>query len=316
MSGFNVLLIDGMNMVHRAQHGGKDLTTILPGGTEAVPIGAVYQFIRSACILHDEHGGPKVPLIVCWEGDRDGAGSWRRDLYPEYKAGRQRSGDIDVQVDVLQDLLTVCGWSQAWSPTHEADDTLATMARLLEARGRRVAIVTGDHDLHQCVTDQVHVVDPNGHRHDLTNNTWKIRDVRHRWTVPPSGVVDVKALMGDTSDHVPGAKGIGKMWAYGLIRTYGSLDALLAHVVDHDEVVATMADGTTKKSKTKGRSMRLEADRIRMFRRIVTTVDTAPLEFAGRAYDADAVVSRFRALRFASLLAPSILKTIGQIANC
>jgi len=314
---YSAILVDGRNLLHRAAHGGKDLTTKVDG--KEIPIGAVYQFIRSATLLYDEYAAPRCGVIVAWEGDRDG--SWRREAYPSYKL-REPNEDINAQETILRALLTTCGWSQGWSPRSEADDTLATAAEFMERRGAKVAIVTGDHDLHQCVTENVHIVDPNGHRYDLTNNTWKLRDVLHQWEgVTPDRIVDVKALMGDTSDGIPGASGIGKMWAFGLMRSYNDLDTILDFAEENDEIVATMADGSEKKSKITKRSqgkvgtLREEREQILLYRRLVTTVTDADIRFARRCYDADGVIQAFRKLKFSSLLAPSTLRTIAKMAG-
>lgn len=301
---YRALLFDGMNALFRAAYVTKPLTVDVAGHGH-IPIGGVYGFLR--LVLHevDRRGADGCAVVVCWEGDRDGQ-SWRRDLFPAYKANRdperhrkdEKESDIHRQEGILRGVLSELGWSQAWSPGFEADDTLATLAARLEARGP-VGIVTGDRDLHQCATARVHALD---------REVWTPAEVKKKWGVDPVRIPEVKALAGDKSDGIPGVMGIGEKWAREFASAFPSLEALFEFARERynpeapvnwpPHAVRKLVDG--------------EQDAL-LFRRLATVQRDAPLEFAPRTRaPAREVFERFR---FASLMAPSTLKIAETIAG-
>lgn len=307
---YNVLLIDGANALHRAVHVGKGLS--LPDGT---PIGGVFQFLRMLFSRVEEHAAPGCLVVVCWEG----TSSARRGLWGGYKAGRTVHGptsDYGAQEASLKTVLAQLGVCQGWSLTWEADDVIATLAARLGGRGP-IATVTGDHDLHQIVVDGVHVIDPNAKPADLADGTaWRVRDVRRRWGVEPLRIPEVKALAGDTSDGIPGATGVGEKTAVQVLR-FLDLEGLLAAAqttAPGDALTLADASGTaTQLSPRKCETLRVEADRIRVFLDLCTVRRDVEVKFLPRHRDDAADL--FRRFRFASLLAPSTLATVARVVS-
>jgi DNA polymerase-1 len=301
---YRVLIFDGRNALHRAAHVAKPLTTTIDG--VETPIGGVYQFLRIVLSEVEKHGDDAgCAVFVAWEGDNDGR-SWRRDLFPEYKSGRdpnRHAGDMGRQEKLLRALLTDLGWSQVWSPSFEADDTIATLAAHFERHAVHrcpVGIVTGDRDLHQCVTTQVHVLDG--------KKLWTRSDVREKWGVHPSRIPDIKALAGDKSDGFGGVAGIGEKWAREMIAGTESLDALFS-------LARTSPAECSRKGWTASLTAKLLAGEQDAYlcRQLATCRTDAPLEFAARASTPAREV--FERLRFSSLLAPSTLRTADALAG-
>lgn len=298
---YKALLFDGRNALFRAAYVAPTLLATVPGLGKNILIGGVFQFIR--IVLHevDKRGAPGCAVVIAWEGDDDGK-SWRRDLFPGYKANRdpdrhRATGDGHVESDlhrqegILRGVLAELGWSQAWSPGAEADDTLATLAARLEARGT-VGIVSGDRDLHQCVTTRVHTLD---------REVWTPTEVRKKWGVVPTRIPEVKAIAGDKSDGIPGVKGVGEKGAAEIVARWGSLEEAFESIRAMD---------AWDRAATLRKFLAQEQDAL-LFRRITTVQRDAPLEFAPRGRVPPREV--FGRFKFASLMAPSTLKIAESI---
>ena len=215
---YDYILIDGQHLVHRAAHAYGDLSFVDTNGNE-VHTGIIYGFLRLVAQTWKNYADPNTQVVVCWEGGY----KHRTALYPPYKANRREQPDEEKQeyLDVmfsqqraLQKILRVAGWSQARASGYEADDVLATLA--YQHGDSNVALYTGDQDLHQCVTDKVHVVSavPGGGKSD---KIWKIADVVEKWGLEPERVPEAKALAGDSGDNIPGCPGCGLGWAKKLL---------------------------------------------------------------------------------------------------
>lgn len=301
---FDVLLIDGANLAHRAAHAGKSLTTEINGAE--VQIGAVYQFLRTLVSAWETHSAPDgCPIIVAWEGGPD---LERARLFPDYKKDRNHQGEVYDQIDLLQkEVLPLTGVMQAMCTGWEADDVLASVAiSMFEMSGdtSRIGILSGDHDMHQIVTDKIHVINPSN-RPDLDDGiTWRPRDVRRRWLVEPHLIPDVKALSGDSSDGIPGVRGIGEKWGKDLVAKYGSLEAVLEAVNAPSDI-----------PKGKQTAIRRDADNARLFKRICTINRDVDVQFLPRRTDFGELWKKFRELRFASLLIPSVMSKFEEISH-
>jgi DNA polymerase-1 len=160
-----------------------------------------------------------------------GGGTFRNEMYAEYKATRQETPeDLRSQLPLMTALVEAFDIPVLRVPGVEADDVIGTLARRAEDAGMDAVIVSGDKDLLQLVSERVCVYDPS--KGDA--GIWYTpAEVRERFGVEPERVIDVLALMGDASDNVPGIRGIGEKTATKLLETYGSLDDLYRHV---DEV--------------------------------------------------------------------------------
>ena len=161
-----------------------------------------------------------------WALAWDGPGrTFRHELYPEYKAHRPpMPEDLSAQLSPIEDLAQAIGLPVVEKEGMEADDVMATLARLGAERGDEVILVTGDKDMLQVVGEHVTVLAPAGKGEDYVRmDPGRVAD---KWGVGPGGIRDVLALMGDSSDNIPGVAGIGEKTAVELMKTFGSLEVL------------------------------------------------------------------------------------------
>jgi DNA polymerase-1 len=190
------------------------------------PTNAVYGFARILLkILREQQ---PTHIVMAFDA---GGGTFRDEMYAEYKATRQETPeDLRSQLPLMTALVEAFDIPVLRVPGVEADDVIGTLARRAEDAGMDAVIVSGDKDLLQLVSERVCVYDPS--KGDA--GIWYTpAEVRERFGVEPERVIDVLALMGDASDNVPGIRGIGEKTATKLLETYGSLDDLYRHV---DEV--------------------------------------------------------------------------------
>ena len=189
-----------------------------------MPTGCVRMFCDMLWkLLEDTKAGDKPShLAVIFDAGRK---SFRNDIYSEYKANRDEPpDDLVPQFPLVRDATRAFGVACVEKAGFEADDLIATYARLAREAGVKVTIVSSDKDLMQLVRDgEVELLDTMKNKHIAT------AEVIERFGVPPDKVVEVQALAGDSSDNVPGVPGIGVKTAAELIGAYGDLETLLAH---------------------------------------------------------------------------------------
>ena len=210
-----LFLIDGSSQMYRAYHAfrGRGLSN-----QEGHTTHAVYVFVTMLRKLMNDHH----PEYIAASFDLAGR-TFRDDLVTDYKANRvEMPDDLAEQISWVHEACEALGVPIITAPGYEADDVIGTIAKRASDTGFDVAIVSIDKDFFQLVHDGVRVYDPreDGAWFDETA-------VREKFGVQPSRVVDVLALVGDTSDNVAGVPGVGKKGAVDLITTFGSLDALL-----------------------------------------------------------------------------------------
>ncbi len=206
-----LIVIDGANAIYRAFFAIPNLRA--PDGT---PTNAAYGFVTMlAKVLREEQ-----PTHVAIANDPKG-GNFRHEIYPEYKAGRDKQPeDLTLQFPIVAELCEAFGVKMLEVPNFEADDVIATLVAQAP-EGAEVGIVSTDKDLMQLVRPGVELLDSmKGKRVDS-------EAVVARFGVPPELLLDVRALVGDPSDNIPGVKGIGEKGAAKLILEYGTLDRLL-----------------------------------------------------------------------------------------
>ncbi len=208
-----LLLVDGSGFIFRAYHALPPLTR--PG--DGTPVGAVYGFCTMLHRLMSEH--PGAPMIVVFDVSRK---SFRTDLYPEYKAHRPPAPeDLVPQFPIIREAVRAFGLPAVELENYEADDLIASYTRAALDAGMEVDIVSSDKDLMQLIRPGVKLLDP------LKNKEIGLSDVAEKFGVTPDKVGDVLALMGDSSDNVPGAPGIGPKTAAELITLFGDLEGVL-----------------------------------------------------------------------------------------
>jgi len=209
-----LFLIDGSSQMYRAYHAIRGLT-----GPDGKSTNAVYGFVTMLRKLIADHS----PEYVAASFDLPGR-TFRDDIAADYKANRApMPGDLAEQVPLVREACEAFGVPVLTSERFEADDVIGTLAMAAHKTGFDVAIVTGDKDFFQLVTDGIRVYNPRD------EGTWyDAAGVLEKFGVRPDQVVDVLALMGDSIDNIKGVPGIGEKGARELIATHGSLDAVLA----------------------------------------------------------------------------------------
>lgn len=212
-----VILIDGSGYIFRAYYAvgyGNKTTLTNPEGT---PIGAVLGFTNMLFKLLETHKGACIAVIF-----DAGRYNFRNEIYQDYKANRDETPeDLIPQFPLVREATEAFNVSAIEMEGYEADDLIATYARLAQADGKQVTIVSSDKDLMQLVDDGIQLWDP------MKQISIGPDQVFEKFGVTPDKVVDIQALAGDSSDNVPGVPGIGVKTAAQLINEYGSLETLL-----------------------------------------------------------------------------------------
>ncbi len=222
-----LFLVDGYAIIYRAFFAliSRPLTTSRGENTSAA--WGVAHFLQR--LLSKHH-----PEYLGWV--HDSGLSFRHEEYPEYKATREKlsdelQADFDRGVDRIEQLLAAYHIPVLRVEGYEADDVIGTLARKGKEAGLNVVIVSGDKDFHQLVEPGVWLLNPGRGGPAAVDEQWVGRENEaERLGVPPERVTDYLALVGDSSDNVPGVKGIGGKTAVSLIEQYGSLETILAHV--------------------------------------------------------------------------------------
>lgn len=226
-----LLLIDGNSLINRAFYGlyGRQNLTA-PDGT---PTGALFAFSNMLQkLLVDE-----TPTHVVAAFDRREP-TFRHTQYPAYKATRKPMPDeLAVQLPLLRALLMAWGICCLDSPGYEADDLIGTLAAL-GALQMPVTVVSGDKDIFQLATERVTVLQPVTRGGRTETERYDPAAIRARYQIEPRQIIDLKALMGDPSDNIPGVRGIGEKGAIELISRYGSLDGVYAALSEIRPVLA------------------------------------------------------------------------------
>ena len=216
--GDHLYLIDGSGYLFRAYHALPPLTR----KSDGLPTGAVSGYCNMLWKLLEDMKGPDEPTHVAVIFDA-GAVTFRNRIYPQYKANRpEPPEDLIPQFPLVRDATRAFNVACVELADYEADDLIATYARLAREKGARTTIVSSDKDLMQLVEDGwITLLDT------MKNRRLGSAEVMEKFGVPPSKVVEVQALAGDSTDNVPGVRGIGIKTAAELINQYGDLETLL-----------------------------------------------------------------------------------------
>lgn len=206
-------LLDGSGYIYRAFYGIRDLATA--GG---MPTNAVFGFTKMLLSLLQENAPEYLAVVF----DRPREETFRRNIYPQYKANRDAiPEDLIPQLPYIKRVLEALNIPALEAFGFEADDVIATLARRYAAEGIEVTVVTGDKDLMQIVGEGISLLDT------MKDKRSGPREVIERFGVPPERVADVLGLAGDTSDNIPGVPGIGEKTAADLVQRFGSLEGVL-----------------------------------------------------------------------------------------
>lgn len=219
-----LVLIDGHSILNRAFYGVPDLTN-----AAGLHTNAIYGFLNILFKILDEES-PDY-LTVAFDVK---APTFRHEMFNEYKGTRKpMPEELREQVPVMKEVLQAMGIRIIEQAGYEADDLLGTIAKRAEAEGIDVSLVSGDRDLLQIATDRIRIRIPKtkGGRTEIEN--YYAADVEAKYQVNPVQFIDLKALMGDTADNIPGVPKVGEKTATDLMVQFGSLDGIYEHI---DEV--------------------------------------------------------------------------------
>nr|MCR5507050.1 DNA polymerase I [Lachnospiraceae bacterium] len=216
-----LVLIDGNSIINRAFYGVPMLTN-----SEGLHTNAIYGFLNIMFrILEEEAPGY---LAIAFDLK---APTFRHKMYEAYKGTRKPMPDeLREQVPILKDLLTKMDICIVQKEGFEADDILGTLARTAEAEGFEVALVSGDRDLLQIATDHIKIRMPRTKGGKTEVEDFYARDVVEKYQLEPLQIIELKALMGDSSDNIPGVPKIGEKTATELLVQYHDIDNLKEHI--------------------------------------------------------------------------------------
>jgi DNA polymerase-1 len=282
--GDHLYLVDGSGYLFRAYHALPPLTR----KSDGLPVGAVSGYCNMLWKLLEDMKGPEQPthLAVIFDA---GEKTFRNAIYKEYKANRPPPPeDLIPQFPLVRDATRAFGVSCVELAGYEADDLIATYARLAREAGARCTIISSDKDLMQLVVDgKVEMLDT------MKNRRLASPEVLEKFGVTPDKVVHVQALAGDSIDNVPGVRGIGVKTAAELINQYGDLETLLKRA------------GEIKQNKRR-ESLIENAESARLSFKLVTLDINVPFkekpdEFAVHEPDCKELIAFLKAMEFTSI---------------
>lgn len=295
MKGKTLFLVDGSAIFYRAYFAFIRNPLISSKGENT---SATFGFINSLLkIIRDE-----TPDYIAVIFDTK-APTFRHQMYPDYKSTRAKMPEeLVLQLPRIKQATDVLNLPTLELEGYEADDIIGTLAKEAEKRGMEVWIVSGDKDMFQLVSDRVKIYNPQ--KGSLPPEKLDRRGVEEKFGVPPEKVVDTLALMGDSSDNVPGITGIGPKTAKALLNEFGSLDDILS---------------SPEKIKAKGTRKKImeNADKAGLSRKLVTIDTSVPIEFSLEKLrrgevNFDTAKAFFLELEFTSLL-EELAKQAGKL---
>ncbi|CAI1944424.1 DNA polymerase I [Serratia marcescens] len=217
-----LILVDGSSYLYRAYHAFPPLTN-----SAGEPTGAMYGVLNMLRSLLLQYQPSHVAVVFDAKGK-----TFRDDLFAEYKSHRPpMPDDLRAQIEPLHNMVKAMGLPLLVTPGVEADDVIGTLALEAEKAGHAVLISTGDKDMAQLVTPNVTLINT------MNNTILGPQEVCDKYGIPPELIIDFLALMGDSSDNIPGVPGVGEKTAQALLQGIGGLDALYGNL----ESIATLS---------------------------------------------------------------------------
>ncbi|MCR5155772.1 MAG: DNA polymerase I, partial [Butyrivibrio sp.] len=216
-----LVLIDGHSIINRAFYGVPDLTN-----ASGLHTGAIYGFLNIFFKLIDEEKPDYV--VVAFD---EHAKTFRHQIFDQYKGTRKPMPDeLRQQVPVLRDVLSAMNVVTCSKEGLEADDILGTLAKKSASEGMKVILVSGDRDLLQISDESITIRIPRTKQGKTTYDDFDPARVKEDFGVSPAGFIELKALMGDTADNIPGVPKVGEKTARTLMETYGSIEGIYEHI--------------------------------------------------------------------------------------
>lgn len=216
-----ILLVDGHSILNRAFYGLPDLTN-----SKGEHTNAVLGFINIILKIIDEE--KPTHLAVAFDVHEK---TFRHKMFEEYKGTRKgMPEELRSQVPIMKDVLKAMNVTVIECPGYEADDIIGTLSRKGEEAGMEVSVLSGDRDLLQLATDKVLIKIPKTKGGQTTVENYHTEDVKALYGVTPTEFIDMKGLMGDSSDNIPGVPGIGEKTASKIISTYHTIESAYEHI--------------------------------------------------------------------------------------
>ena len=272
------VLVDGSSYLYRAFHALPPLTN-----SRGEPTGAVYGVANMLRKLLEDYTPEQVAVVFDAKGK-----TFRDELFAEYKAHRPPMPDeLRAQIEPLHALVRAMGLPLLQVPGVEADDVIGTLARQAAAEGRHTLISTGDKDMAQLVDAHVTLINT------MSNTLLDPAGVVEKFGVPPERIIDYLALVGDTSDNIPGVPKVGPKTAAKWLNEYGSLDAIIEHA---DEIKGKV-----------GESLRASLETLDLSRQLATIrcdveLEHSPASLRRQEPDLETLRDWYRKLEFNSWL--------------
>ncbi len=215
------LLVDGFNMAFRAFYGMPELTR-----ADGFPTGALHGWVKTMWRLQDQEKPDAMLVFFDLGGSQD-----RLALHPDYKAQRKETPEpLEKQIPVIKELTRAMGLVGVELDGVESDDLVASQARALANAGHDVLIVSADKDFAQCVDERIKLLLPPPTANPKLG--WRVLDqagVVEKFGVPPATIAEYLALIGDTSDNIPGINGVGPKTAVKWFAEFKTLEGIIAH---------------------------------------------------------------------------------------
>ncbi|WP_166242254.1 DNA polymerase I [Paenibacillus turpanensis] len=277
-----LIILDGNSIASRAFYATPPLTN--KAGT---PTNAVFGFTNMLLRLIREE--QPTHFLVAFDA---GKITFRHEGYTEYKGGRAKTPpELSIQFPLIKELLDAFSIQRFELEGYEADDIIGTLTKAADEQGQEVLVVTGDKDMLQLASDKVSIALTRKGISEVER--YDPKEIQEKYGLTPQQIIDLKGLMGDSSDNIPGIPGVGEKTALKLLAEYGSVEAVLEN-----------ADALTGKMKEKVRdnaeSARMSKKLATIFREVPMELDWEQLKYEG--YEGSALKSMFQQLEFKSLL--------------
>ena len=216
-----ILLIDGHSILNRAFYGLPELTN-----AEGLHTNAIYGFLNILFRIVEEEKPDYLTVAFDLH-----APTFRHEMYADYKGARKgMPQELREQVPVMKDVLTAMGITIVSKEGYEADDLLGTLAKKSEAKGMDVTVLSGDRDLLQLASEHICIRIPKTRFGKTTIEDYFEKDVKEKYQLTPAQIIELKALMGDSSDNIPGLPGVGEKTATKILLEYGTVENAWEHV--------------------------------------------------------------------------------------
>lgn len=279
------MLVDGNSIINRAFYG-----VPLLSNSEGIYTNGVYGFLNILFKLLEEDQPDYIAVAFDLK-----APTFRHEVFQEYKGNRKgMPEELKPQIPLLKDILDAMGIKRLEKEGYEADDILGTVAKRAEEQGMQPIIVSGDRDLLQLATEQIKIRIPKTKKGGTEIEDYYAKDLIEKIGVTPLEYIDVKALMGDSSDNIPGVPGIGEKTAIKIIQQYHNIENAIAHA---DEIKPSRASENLKTYQEQARQSKF----------LATICTQVPIEFDWEQFKLDSIMNLrvyeiFKQLEFKSFL--------------